>query len=121
MTSEGPARKEREADRREEELAAALRADDAKVQAEKDVTEKAARDAATSASSSSAISCGKLPQVEPNSAASRSAGSTRAVDIPVPSTLEPVQARMLCAAFARRWRSKVKEDGARHTHEKDGV
>ena len=51
-TSEGRSRKEREAGRREEELTAALRAEDARITRKQEITEKATRDAATSASSS---------------------------------------------------------------------
>ena len=58
VTSEGRARKEREAGGREEELTAALRAEGAKIKAEKENTDKAARDSATAASSLSAISPG---------------------------------------------------------------
>ena len=54
-TSEGRARKEREARRKDEELAAALRAEDAKIQAEKDIADKTATDATISAGSSSDI------------------------------------------------------------------
>ena len=51
-TSEGRSRKEREAARREDELTAALRAEDARIAKEQEINEKAARDAATATSSS---------------------------------------------------------------------
>ena len=51
-TSDGRSRKEREAGRREEELTAALRAEDGRITKEQEISEKATRDAATSASSS---------------------------------------------------------------------
>ena len=50
--SEGRSRKEREAARREDELTAALRAEDTRIIKEQEINEKATRDAATSASSS---------------------------------------------------------------------
>ena len=51
-TSEGRSRKEREARRREDELTAAFRAEDAKIIQEQEISEKATRYAATAASSS---------------------------------------------------------------------
>ena len=51
-TSEGRSRKEREAGRREEELTAALGAEDEKITKEKEISDKATRDSATAASSS---------------------------------------------------------------------
>ena len=51
-TSEGRGRKEREAGRREEELTAALRAEDARITKEQEISEKTTTYAATSASSS---------------------------------------------------------------------
>ena len=51
-TAEGRSRKEREAGRREEELTTALRAEDDRINKEKELSDKAARDSATAASSS---------------------------------------------------------------------
>lgn len=51
-TAEGRSRKEREAGRREEELTAALRAEDERITKEKEISDKAARNSATAASSS---------------------------------------------------------------------
>jgi len=50
-TSEGRSRKEREAGRREEELTAALRAEDARITKEDELSKKATQDAATASSS----------------------------------------------------------------------
>ena len=80
-TSAGRARKDREAGRKDEELTAALRVEDAKIQAEKDIVDKTATDAAVLAGSSSYI-----PQGEAVNTSNTDAGSTMAEDVPVPST-----------------------------------
>ena len=85
-TSECRARKEREAGRKDEELTAALRAEDAKIQAEKDIADKTATDAASSAGSSS-----EIIQGEPVNTSNTNAGSATAEDVPVPSIPEPTR------------------------------
>ena len=85
-TSEGRARKECEACRKDKVLSPVLRAEDAKIQAEKDIVDKTATDAAISAGSSSVI-----PQGEPVNTSNTNAGSAMAEDVPVPSTPEPTR------------------------------
>ena len=85
-TYEGRARKECEAGRKDEELTAALRAEDAKIQAEKDIADKTATDAAISAGSSSHILQGERVNTS-----NTNAGPAMAEDVPVPSTPEPIR------------------------------
>ena len=93
-TTEGCDRKEREAARREEDLTAALRAGDVRITKEQEVTEKVARDAATSASSSN-------PQ-PPDPVNSTPTGTTPAVEEAMNQGDESMQAehRVNSGSFA---------------------
>ena len=63
-TAEGRSRKERESARREAELTKALEAEDGKLQKEKELIDRNARDAAIASSSTSAPGMGEQAMVE---------------------------------------------------------